>query len=388
MSNHSLKIISSNPYYLTIAFVFFGFSLIEATWIIYIPHIFEKLNLSHGILGTALFFKAIGAFTAMPISAKLISKYGEGKITMFCLFSILIVGISPIVAPSFILLCVSLFVFGFLGGMLDIAMNAIVSYHEKNDEVKIMGSSHGFWSLGGMVGAGIGTIVGAQLDSPLIHITCLSALLFVLFIWCSKYFRSIKGDYSKDKTKLSFKSTAVLTAALIALIVMMSEGMIADWSSLYMKESLTDSFKYIGLGYAGFSMAMALGRFTSDGISVKIGSKKMITYGLIISIIGTILIISKMSYLVILGFFIVGLGLSSIIPEMFRIAANFKGIEPAKGMAVIAGTGYFGFLLGPVIFGGIAELTTLHISFITLGCMILLALVISKFLTSEHAAES
>lgn len=385
MQQHSLRLISSNPYYATIAFVFFGFSLIEATWIIYIPYIFDKLELSHGILGTALFFKAIGAFTAMPISAKMIAKFGEGKVTLFCLFTVLMVGITPIVAPSFVLLCLSLFVFGFFGGMLDIAMNAIVSYHEKNDGVKIMGSSHGFWSLGGMVGAGLGTLIAARLNAPMLHMLFLAIFLLVLFLLFAKYFKSIRGDYSKDKTRLSFSSIAVLTASLIALIVMMSEGMIADWSSLYMKESLTDTIKYIGLGYAGFSMAMALGRFTSDGISERIGSKKMIIYGLIISILGCVLILAKLWYLAILGFFVIGLGLSSIIPEMFRIAANFKGIEPAKGMAVIAGTGYFGFLLGPVIFGGIAEFTDLHTSFIALGCMLLLALAISKFLTSENA---
>lgn len=386
MQNHSLKLILSNPYYATIAFVFFGFSLIEATWIIYIPNIFDKLDLSHGILGTALFFKAIGAFTAMPLSAKFISLYGEGKVTLYCLFAVLLVGVAPLLAPTFLLLCVSLFIFGFFGAMMDIAMNAIVSYHEKNDGVKIMGSSHGFWSLGGMIGAGAGTYIATKLDAPVVHMMGLSAILFILAILFSKYFKSIRGDYSKDKTKLSFKSTAVLTASLIALIVMMSEGMIADWSSLYLQESLVDSIAYIGLGYASFSMAMALGRFTSDGISVKIGSKKMISYGLIISVIGCTLIITKISYLAILGFFVVGLGLSSIIPEMFRVAANFKGIEPAKGMAVIAGTGYFGFLLGPVIFGGVAELTNLHTSFITLGTLVLLALVISKFLTSENAS--
>ena len=385
MQTHSLKLIFGNPYYATIAFVFFGFSLIEATWIIYIPNIFEKLELSHGVLGTALFFKAIGAFTAMPLSAKFISKFGEGQVTLYCLFAVLLAGITPIIAPTFLLLCISLFVFGFFGAMMDIAMNAIVSYHEKIDGVKIMGSSHGFWSLGGMIGAGVGTYIATKLNAPVVHMAGLAVMLFILAILFAKYFKNIKGDYSKDKTKLSFKSKAVLTASLIALIVMMSEGMIADWSSLYMKESLIDEITYIGLGYAGFSMAMALGRFTSDGISVKFGSRKMISYGLMIAVLGCILIATKISYLAIIGFFVVGLGLSSIIPEMFRVAANFKGIEPAKGMAVIAGTGYFGFLLGPVIFGGIAELTNLHSSFITLGCLVLVALIISKFISSDSA---
>lgn len=383
MQSHSLKLILGNPRYAAIAFVFFSFSLIEATWIIYIPYIFEKLQLSHGVLATALFFKAIGGFSAMPICARMISKFGEGKVALFSLFSVLLVGVTPLLASSFIMLCVSLFLFGFSGGMLDIGINAIVSYHEKNDGVKIMGSSHGFWSLGGMFGAGIGTVIATQLNAPILHILCLSLILFVISLFCSKHFKFIKGNYSKDKTKLSFTSAAVLAASLIALIVMMSEGMIADWSSLYMKGSLTDSFTYIGLAYAGFSMAMAIGRFTSDKISDKVGSKKMITYGLLIATIGCALILTRISYIVILGFFTVGIGLSSIIPEMFRVAANFKGVEPAKGMAVIAGTGYFGFLLGPVIFGGIAELTNLYTSFIALGSLVLVAMIISKFLSAD-----
>lgn len=383
MPTQSLRTIFSNPYYATIAFVFFGFSLIEATWIIYIPHIFEKLELSHGVLATALLCKALGAFTAMPVSAPMISKHGEGNVTLWCLIGVLIIGISPLLAPSFILLCVSLFVFGFLGGMLDIAMNAIVSYHEKQDGVMIMGSSHGFWSLGGMIGAGLGTWIATQLNAPLLHIICLSGFLFVCFFFVVKYFKSIKGNYTKEKTKISFASLAVFSAALVALIVMMSEGMIADWSSLFMKESLKDNLTYIGLGYAGFSMAMALGRFFSDGISSKLGSKKMISSGLILAIVGALLVLTRISYISITGFFFIGIGLSSIIPEMFRIAANFKGIEPAKGMAVIAGTGYFGFLLGPVIFGGIAELTSLFFSFGALCGFMVLALIVSRFLVSE-----
>lgn len=109
----------------------------------------------------------------------------------------------------------------------------------------------------------------------------------------------------------------------------------------------------------------------------------MISAGLILAIVGALLILTRISYISIIGFFLVGIGLSSIIPEMFRIAANFKGIEPAKGMAVIAGTGYFGFLLGPVIFGGIAEFTSLVFSFMALCGLLFIALFISRFLVSE-----
>lgn len=385
MPNKSLNLIASNPLYASIAFIFFGFSLIEATWIIYIPHIFEKLSLTHGILGIALLCKAIGAFTAMPLSASTISKYGEGNVTFVCLLGVLTLGIITILSPTLIILCLSLFVFGFFAGMLDIAMNAIVSFHEKNDSVMIMGSSHGFWSLGGMIGAGIGTWIATRWEAPAIHMSVLAAILLICFILISKYYKPIKGEYNKEKTKLSFKSMAVFSAALIALIVMMSEGMIADWSSLYLKEAIKDNFSYIGLGYAGFSMAMALGRFSSDSISENIGGRKMISIGLLLAFFGCLLILTRISYICIIGFFFIGIGLSGIIPEMFRIAANFKGIEPAKGMAVIAGTGYFGFLLGPVIFGGIAEFSSLFFSFVVLCGFLLVALFTSRLLDAGKA---
>lgn len=111
---------------------------------------------------------------------------------------------------------------------------------------------------------------------------------------------------------------------------------------------------------------MTLGRFLGDSISARIGSVKIVALGSVIAIIGYFLVLTTDMYLAILGFALTGLGFSVIVPELFRIGGNVKGVESSQGIAFIAGTGYSGFLVGPVILGFIAEQFSLSSSFITL----------------------
>ena len=127
----------------------------------------------------------------------------------------------------------------------------------------------------------------------------------------------------------------------------------------------------IGAGFLAFSATMTLGRFLGDSISAKIGSIKIVGLGSLIAIVGYLLVLSTSTYLVITGFALIGLGFSVIIPELFRIGGNVKGVESAQGVSFIAGTGYSGFLLGPVILGFIAESYSLEMSFVSLlGCCV------------------
>src|SRR5690606_18473679 len=110
---------------------------------------------------------------------------------------------------------------------------------------------------------------------------------------------------------------------------------------------------------------MTLGRFLADGSSVKIGSVKMVGLGTLLSIVGFGLVLTTSIYLAIFGFALIGLGFSVIIPELFRIGGKVKGVESSQGISFIAGTGYSGFLLGPVVMGFLADRASLELSFAT-----------------------
>jgi fucose permease len=165
--------------------------------------------------------------------------------------------------------------------------------------------------------------------------------------------------------------------ALVGLIVMVSEGAIADWSALYLKKIILLNIKYIGFGYSAFSLAMMIGRFTGDSLSKKLGSWQLITYSSLIGIMGFLLILILNPVFAIAGFFIVGLGFSVIVPEVYRLASNLDGVKTADGVSFIAATTNIGFLVGPALLGFIAELRSLHLSFIILTVWVSLAFFIA-----------
>jgi fucose permease len=137
--------------------------------------------------------------------------------------------------------------------------------------------------------------------------------------------------------------------------------------------------QYIGLGYAVFAMGMAIGRFTGDSLSSKLGSYKLLRLSIGTSLIGFTGVLLKFPFTAMPGFFIIGLGFSIIVPEVYRLASNIKGIKTADGVSFISATANVGFLTGPVLLGFIAELHTLRTSFLVLSCFICMAFIMTLF---------
>jgi fucose permease len=166
---------------------------------------------------------------------------------------------------------------------------------------------------------------------------------------------------------------------------MVTEGAIADWSALYLKKIIELDLKYIGFGYAAFSLAMMIGRFSGDSLSKKLGSWRLIMYAVIIGMIGFAMVLVLNPAISVFGFFVVGLGFSVVVPEVYRLASNVEGVKTADGVSFVAATTNIGFLVGPVLLGFIAELRSLHLSFMVLTAFVSIAFFIafSKYKNSK-----
>jgi fucose permease len=173
--------------------------------------------------------------------------------------------------------------------------------------------------------------------------------------------------------------------AVTGLVIMVSEGAIADWSALYLKKIIQLDLKYIGFGYAAFSFAMMIGRFSGDSLSKQLGSWRLISYAVMIGMTGFVMVLILNPLISILGFFVVGLGFSVVVPEVYRLASNVAGVKTADGVSFVAATTNIGFLVGPVLLGFIAELRSLHLSFIVLTAFVSIAffIAIRKIKTSR-----
>ncbi len=383
---NSLYLIVTKLRYFGPAWVFASLNIITGTWVLYIPKIRSKLSIDDAQLGIALFCFALGTLVMIPLASLIIKKLGVGKVTILGITVFSLLFLMPTVATDYIILCIVLFMVGLSSCLTDIAMNALVSEIEQKDDIHIMSASHGFFSLGGVIGAGIGSLLIVYFQVPFVHMLFATAFVIITNLLVCKEYITIKVK-SEERSKKSFDLTLIkplLRLTIIAFLIMGSEGAIEHWSKLYMQDIVKiSSEKISGFGFVAFSVMMTLGRFFGDAISKYFGSLAIIIGGCIISAFGFLAVLGTTLFLTITGFGLVGLGFSVIIPESFRLAGKTKGVSSAEGISFVAGFGYLGFLISPPFLGFLSKIDSLKLSFTALLVATLIALAVTFFISKR-----
>ncbi|NNF18430.1 MAG: MFS transporter [Flavobacteriaceae bacterium] len=379
----SLRLILSKARYFAPAWVFASLNIWFGTWAIYIPAVKNQLGIDKASLGIALFCLSLGVFAIFPVAPKLINRIGVGRATWYAVLAGSVTALLPLVVTDYYLLMLSLFFFGAANGFMDIAMNTLVTEIEKEDGKKFMSSAHGFFSLGGVI-AGLGSFLIPVMPSPAIHMLIIVVVVLIINYSLHRHYLHITAA-PVEKEPFSLRLfRPLLLLGIVSFIVMASEGAIVDWSALYLEEISMAPEVLLGSGFLAFSITMTLGRFLGDGISDRIGSVKIVALGIFIAITGYVAVLATFTYLAILGFALIGLGFSVIIPELFRIGGHVKGVDSSQGVAFIAGSGYAGFLMAPPVLGFLAESSSLKVSFMVLLGGALLVLLASFRLKAKR----
>lgn len=349
---------------------FFIAGLTFATWASRIPAIQAKLHLSDAGLGGVLFSLPLGLMLSLPLSGWMVSKYGSRPvmITGALLYPAILLLLAS--AGSVTLLAMSLFLFGVLGNLLNIAMNTQAVGVESLYGRSVMASFHGLWSLAGFSGALIGTFFVSQGFSPFIHFTIVAALaVILLFLF---YKNTLPKDIGNNEPQKLFvkPDKKILLLGMIAFCCLLCEGAMSDWSGVYFKKIVEAPASMITLGYVAFTAMMALGRFLGDWLVTKLGVKNvlqisgtLITSGLLLSVILPNIITAT------LGFLLVGFGVSSVVPIVYGLAGKSKTMSPGTALASVSTIGFLGFLIGPPVIGFIAQAVSLRWSFTLIGIL-------------------
>ena len=384
---NSLKLILSQSRYFGPAWVFASLNIWFGTWAIYIPWVKDRLGIDKASLGIALFFLAFGVFTIFPLAARIINAMGVGKATWTGVLLCSVTALFPLIAPSYELLIVSLFLFGACNGFLDISMNSLVTEIEVRDGSFFMSASHGFFSLGGVL-AGLTSFAIPIIDNPPLHMLGVVVLVLLINLLFFKHYYRLRARPIEKKTFSIKLFKPLFLLGIISFITMGAEGAIVDWSGLFLKEVTLAPEFLIGSGFLGFSATMTLGRFLGDGISRRIGSHRIVLLGSSLAAVGFLAVLSASTAITITGFALTGLGLSVIVPELFRIGGKVPGIVTAQGIAFIAGSGYLGFLTAPPVLGYIAEEFSLVHSFGVLTIAILIVIISITYLIAKTPKKS
>ncbi len=356
-----------------ISLVFLVNGFVLANWVARIPAISDRLGLSEGELGSALLGLAVGAIGAFPFAGRLIGDFGSARVTMAFGLALALT-LTPIAfAPNLPLLFLALVAAGASNGGMDVSMNAQGVEVERVWQRPILNSMHGFYSVGGLVGAGTGAGAAASDMGPRVHFALVTALGVGALLWART--AMIVDDPSAHAGErppvFALPPWAMVPLGLVVACAAIGEGAMADWSALYLREDLETSPAVAALGFAAFSAAMLGGRFTNDALVARYGPERIVRAGGLIASVGLALgLLVNTPLAVMLGFGAVGLGLSGIFPLGFSAAADRPGISRGRAVAAIATMGYTGFLAGPPLLGWVAEATSLRLA---LGIVVLLA---------------
>lgn len=363
-----------------VAAIFLVNGFVVGSWAPQIPVFLTRLGISEFTLGLLILLFGAGAVSAMVWAGHLIPRYGSKAVTacfaLSCCFGLLLVALAPNVWTA----AVAMYVFGGTIGATDVSMNANAVTVERRLGRAIMSSSHGFWSLGGFIGGGLGGIAIQNFG----HLAHAAIVSLVALIGVAVSLRHLVADLPVAQEHRTFalpRAPAVYVIGVMALLTMNSEGAVLDWGALYVNQELGGDLATAGFAFGAFAGTMALMRFLGDGVRNRLGSVATFRISSLVSAAGMLVAgLSPWPVLAIAAFAVSGLGIANMVPILFSAAGNQPGVNPGAGMSVVTTMGYSGILAAPSIIGFVGE--RIGFSPVYIAIAVLLALV---FLASNLA---
>ncbi len=347
---------------LAILCLFLVHGLIISTWASRLPVIQSQLGISTGTLGLLLLSSAIGALLSMPLTGRIMARRGSRNVGT--LASLFFCAALPCLAwvNSIPLLVLVLFVYGFSAGAMDVAMNAQAVYLEKTYQRSIMVTFHAFFSLGGMLGALIGSFIASQKMLPLPHFLWAAGVFMILIGTASRYLLADAPVVHEKGPMLAKFSWPLAGLCVVGFCCFLSEGVIIDWSGIYLYRVFHSVEAIAALAYASFSVAMTFGRFVGDTLAERFPPATLVMIGCGFAIAGMLLVLLGPVVLYSLaGFALVGLGFSVIVPLVFSASGKIPG-NSNTNLTTITLFSYAAFLLGPPLIGLMAQAFDLKIA--------------------------
>ncbi|MEW6638435.1 MAG: MFS transporter [Actinomycetota bacterium] len=344
---------------LAVLAIFFLNGVVVASWFVRIPAVQERLGLSEGLLGVALLGSAVGAMAAMPATGFLISRLGSRPVVAGAALCICGSLLLPALAPGLIPLTLSLVAFGASNGALDVSMNAHGVAVEKIYGRPILASFHAAFSLGGLAGSALGGLAAAGGVGVFPHFLAISLLSLLAFLPAFAGMLPASADAGSGGEGPAFRwpTRALLGLGIVSFCVLLGEGAMADWSAVYLNDTLGTGPGLAAAGYAAFSVAMTAGRLAGDRLTRRFGPVALVRSGgtLAAAGLGISLLIGH-PFAALAGFACAGLGFSIVFPAALSAAGHSGDMPSGSAIAAVSTAGYFGFLVGPPAIGFLAEL--------------------------------
>jgi MFS family permease len=349
-----------------------------AVWTVRMPALKQKLDLTDAQLGLEVLGWGVGALITMTLAALIIGRHGSKRVLRLALPAtagcLALVGL----APSYALLIVAGLAFGLCFGFVDVAMNTQASTVERAYGRPLMGGMHAGWSLGAVTGGLLGAAT-AWLGFGFTGALCLFAVIGLppTLAVGPLYLAETRED-AEERARSPRPRLPLLVYLFGALVFCsyLTEGSIADWSGVYLRDSLGAAETVAALGYPMFEASMFLGRMSADRITTRLGARTVILVaGTFAAAAFTLVALAPTPLFALVGFALVGIGVCAVTPLAMSLAGAAGGAHTERAIAAASTFGYSGLLLGPVVIGFISAAVSLRFGYaVVIGACVAVAL--------------
>ncbi|PNG20502.1 MFS transporter, partial [Streptomyces cahuitamycinicus] len=365
---------------LTVFFALDGF--VFAGWVVRIPAIKAQTGASASALGLALLGVSAGAVVTMTLTGRLCRRFGNHRVTVVCAVLLSLSVALPPLTHSALTLGLVLLLFGAAYGGINVAFNSAAVELVAALGRPVMPSFHAAFSLGGMVGAGLGGLLAGVL-SPTRHLVLLT--LVGLLVTAAAGPTLLRHEPPKPPERELPAEGAprrpdgrtrglVIVFGVIAGCTAYGEGALADWGALHLEQDLHASAGAAAAGYSCFALAMTLGRLTGTTLLERLGQTRTVVAGGSTAAAGMLLgSLAPTLWAALLGYAITGIGLANLFPVAVERAGALAG---PSGVATASTLGYGGMLLGPPAIGFMADWFTLPAALTSVAVLAAVAAVV------------
>ncbi|MCW3063400.1 MAG: hypothetical protein JWN32_572 [Solirubrobacterales bacterium] len=348
-----------------ITIVFFANGALFASWASRIPALSDRVGATAGVLGLALLAPAVGAVVAMPLVGRLLPGRSSRTFCGFAVIGLMAAILLPAAARSVPALAGALLVVGMANSSLDLVMNAQGMSIERHLRRPILSSLHAAFSFGGFAGAGIGALAAALGVAPLPHLAAAAIVFGIpgLIAIGPLLGRDEDADAHAPALRLRRVPPRLALLGAACFFTLVAEGGASDWSAKLVRDDLAGTAALGAIAFAVFCIGMGAGRLIADRLWGRWGSTGLLRRSGALAAVGFAAGLAPgTAAAAILGFAALGLGLAGIVPTLFRAGADEPGVSTGPALAAVSSLGYLGFLAGPPLVGGVAQLTSLRVA--------------------------
>ncbi|MFV8317971.1 MFS transporter [Mycobacterium sp. 23] len=365
---------------------FVAHAVVFSSWAAHIPQVKAGLGLSDGGLGTALFGAPLGSVAATLFSHWALPRWGSRRLVPVMVAGYSLAPMTVGLATSGAWLFLTLMLWGWFQGALDVAMNTQAGTVERQARAPIMARFHGMWSLGALVGAVIGAAcvsVGVGLEPQLV---VLGAAVLVLVGPLTLRFIDDETVDAEAGERVRVWTPTVAILAAVAFASFLCEGAATDWSANFVHDVVGAGAGVSALSYAAYTLAMVVIRFGALRLHARVSARRLLPGLALVAVVGiTVTLVAADPVASVIGFACVGAGVALLVPTAF--SAAYAAGNGGSAIALVAATGWVGYLLGPPLIGHLAQWVGLSAALVTIPVVLLVAALAIAATSAFDAAD-